>query len=316
MPDTGPLLNQQRIRLRNAILLEDEMLCRDLISRIDPNMVDADGQSFLHIAVGTGKVVICQILLEAGCNPNLKNNRRRTALHDAVEAEEHAIVELLLAAKNIDINIQDPAGWTPAFLAASKRDACALNMLLTHKEIKLTLKDASENTLLDYTVYFQEEKIWSTLISAIDINSTDSSQNTALHHALYAHNVDLGKKLLECKEVSINHQNNQGKTPLMLAVKIHAWDLVEILIDKGADLALQDNGGKTAKEYTHPANVPPRIQSKLLMGIFLPQRENTESSPAKKTRFSFWNSAARAPSPTDLSSSGSSYSLSPRSDCK
>jgi len=44
----------------------------------------------------------------------------------------------------------------------------------------------------------------------------------------------------------VNHQDNMGLTPLMFAVNKGNRDVVETLLDNGADVYIRDKNGKTA----------------------------------------------------------------------
>lgn len=75
---------------------------------IDSTNVDFNGYDIgntpLHAAVQTGKLIIVQKLLKAGARADLKNYKGNTPLHEAVKAQNPAIVkELLRAGARVDI---------------------------------------------------------------------------------------------------------------------------------------------------------------------------------------------------------------------
>jgi ankyrin repeat protein len=51
------------------------------------------------------------------------------------------------------------------------------------------------------------------------------------------------------KGYNLNERDNQGRTPLMLAIRFGFSDLANLLIDKGADITLKDNNTMSAMQY-------------------------------------------------------------------
>ncbi|TKZ32334.1 ankyrin repeat domain-containing protein [Brachyspira catarrhinii] len=94
--------------------------------------------------------------------------------------------------------------------------------------------------------------------------STDS-QNILSDEQLAAFNMDLMNyvntenlhEILECiyeKNTNINFQDENGKTPLIIAVIKGNKDIVRALINAGADLNIKDNDNKTALDYAENNN--------------------------------------------------------------
>ncbi len=68
-----------------------------------------------------GRAEYVRVLLDAGANPNRVNRvRKKTPLHLAAEVGNAASLEVLLQAKDIDVNKQDNAGNTALHLAAKE----------------------------------------------------------------------------------------------------------------------------------------------------------------------------------------------------
>ena len=81
-----------------------------------------------------------------------------------------------------------------------------------------------------------------------EINSRDGEGNTPLHlwaglsnEAVGADAVEIGKKIISCGG-AVNARNDKGKTPLHLA---RGWEQVEVLVERGALLNVQDLNGET-----------------------------------------------------------------------
>eukprot|EP00899_Mesostigma_viride_P007204 jgi/Mesvir1/16485/Mv10043-RA.1 len=153
----------------------------------DPNNVDYDNRTALHMAAMSGKEDIVRLLLAKGAVVNHKDRWGRAPLQDAVENKRTIIASLLLE-KGATMELDDPAGLLCK--AASDNDLDLLKSLLDHN---------------------------------VDPNSCDYDRRTALHVAaaegktaivefLIAHNAD------------VNVVDRWGASPLDDAVKFgHEW---------------------------------------------------------------------------------------------
>ncbi|ORY82138.1 ankyrin repeat-containing domain protein [Protomyces lactucae-debilis] len=90
----------------------------------------------------------------------------------------------------------------------------------------------------------------STLAEAPDcVGAKDALQNTPLHIAARSANLECVDLLLDMEDVPIDAQNMEGDTALHLAVrtaeedKTIALDMVEFLIDAGAQASLRNKQG-------------------------------------------------------------------------
>lgn len=90
------------------------------------------------------------------------NDGGNTPLHVAVSKEHQDIVELLLNASGIDINIQNNQGNTPLHIAISKGNEELVRLLLS-KGAKINIKNKDDKTPLDIAKQSNKEKIIQTL---------------------------------------------------------------------------------------------------------------------------------------------------------
>ena len=76
-----------------------------------------EGQSALHLAILTGNIKICEILLENGARPAARNAIGNTPLHLATESNSVPLVQRILD-QNVTINAQNDAGQTALHIAS------------------------------------------------------------------------------------------------------------------------------------------------------------------------------------------------------
>ncbi len=84
------------------------------------------------------------------------------------------------------------------------------------------------------------------------VDATDDIGRTALHEACFAKSTDVVKLLLD-KGAKANKPTQNGYTPLHIACQVNALGyldptLVQLLIERGADVKAKTNAGKTARD--------------------------------------------------------------------
>jgi hypothetical protein len=67
-------------------------------------------------------------------------------------------------------------------------------------------------------------------------------------HCCWQGDLNEVERLLD-EGVNINIQDDDGFTPLIIAIVNKDIDLVELLIEKGADVSIKDNDGKDVFDY-------------------------------------------------------------------
>ncbi|KAL8676622.1 MAG: hypothetical protein Q9186_006870 [Xanthomendoza sp. 1 TL-2023] len=83
----------------------------------------------IHTAAQSGYTRIIQLLLQSGCDVNLKDGTGSTPLHVSA-AEGHAEVVRLLVNHGSDVDAMDNLGWTPIHLATRNGHTDCVELLL------------------------------------------------------------------------------------------------------------------------------------------------------------------------------------------
>lgn len=88
---------------------------------------------------------------------------------------------------------------------------------------------------------------------------------------------------------AIDRGNDEGRTPLMLAVRAGRMEIVDLLLEKGADVTLRDNKGYTALWHAFQTENAPAFKKILERGAptdrFLDAHDPAALPPAKRRLF-------------------------------
>lgn len=189
----------------------------DMVKFLNANGISVDardrsGQTALHIATFSGHDEICTWLLEFGASPNVPDNNGRTPLYIAAENSWIGTIELLIS-KGAYLESRDNEGRTALYVALrTGSEASAVSLIKNGAD--LFAKDVSGQTPFDLVI--------------------KSGVATA--------SVIMIPKVM-------NIQDNQGNTPLHLAVMASAdLNFVELLLDRGSDKNIRNSKGKTARD--------------------------------------------------------------------
>ncbi|XP_060605081.1 krev interaction trapped protein 1-like [Ruditapes philippinarum] len=136
-PDSYSLEERELYPVHMFAAKGDVSKVRDCISRhYQLAMRDPYGWTPIHFAAWFGYEEIVQMLLNAGCSPNVLNSDDRTPLHLSAIKGYPAVVKVLLNHPELDINLVDKKGRT-AF------EMCEQKFSLEHKEVAKCLVKAA-----------------------------------------------------------------------------------------------------------------------------------------------------------------------------
>jgi len=237
-----------------------------------PDLINApvNGSTPLEKAAANGWLKVAAFLLDHGADVNA---RRGTALFDAVQAGNRAMVEFLLA-HGADVNAEQENGDTPLAIAARKGfQAVTETLLASHADVnaqnnsgtatlawtplvsamrggnlkivqmllaagaKVNLKDSNGETVLNYAIGTSPEIVQALLNAGTDPNTEDAIGRTPLSCAVERDSPQVVKMLLAAKA-----DPNAGTLDAPLLCAIHSKDAAS------AELLLQAGANPNAKE--------------------------------------------------------------------
>jgi ankyrin repeat protein len=188
---------------------------------INVHAVDGTNGTLLHWACRMGQLVIAQLLVKYGANPQAVNESlaNHTIVHEAATSGDTAMIDWALAVSGLPVDVQMKTGTTPIMLACltGKANAAA------------HLKEKGAN---------------------VDIGR-DHAKRTCLHMAAEGGDPVTIRWVKGNSALDIDDASMQGGwTPLMLACKFATKvETVETLLALGADPKKANDKGQTALEF-------------------------------------------------------------------
>ncbi|MCJ1273565.1 Ankyrin-2 [Puttea exsequens] len=177
----------------------------------------------IHEAAREGRLAAVESYINA--NQRLATKRdddERLPIHWAVSYNHLHVVELLVARKDFDPDVQDSAGWTPLMIASSLREGDDIVDLLLNKEADVNIKS-----------------------SAKDI---PNGGQTALHFTASKNNIETARKLIS-HIASARVKDKRGQLPLHRAAAIGSVPMVNLLLENKSPLNATDVSGLTALHH-------------------------------------------------------------------
>ena len=224
------------------------------------NATEADGTTALHWASYRDDLETADLLLRAGAKVNAANDLGATPLWAACQNGSEAMVRRLLAA-GADPNAALLLGETPLMVAARSGNPVVVE-LLAAKRANVNARAARGQTALMWAVAQKHPQAVTALLAhGADINARSDTwgevmavvphgyldynrsiphgNDTALMFAARVGDLDSAKLLLAAG-ANVNDEDAWGVSAVVLAAHSGFTDLVEFLLEKGADA----NSGK------------------------------------------------------------------------
>ena len=199
---------------------------------IDVNKRDESGNTpLIYVCMKNARDLV-RLLLDNGADVNLGNQRNRMPLHFAAETGNSEVIGLLVGA-GAEVNCTDNNGVTPLMLMAQNGKPDAALKFLQNPDIDIRIKDNDNLMALDSATSAGRRELVQAL-SCEEEEHTDAFGNTTLHHACWNNQGEVVKVLIEKDKDGVNSLNDEGESPLMLAVRRSNLVIAELLLAAGA----------------------------------------------------------------------------------
>lgn len=234
---------------------------------INKNTVNArynNGSTPLFFAIENDLNEIINLLIKNGANIYTQNINGFTPLMIAVEKENYEITELLInkfkenSQKNnrkVDyINIINEGGLSALMIAIYQKNIKIIKLLL-EGGADINKKNLSNNTALMFAAKENQLEICKLLIEkGANIYNQNIYDETPLIYAVKSGNLDIVNLLLLNLKNNKNNNikyintinNNFGRSALMIAAEENKLEIAKLLIEKGANVNLQNEDSETA----------------------------------------------------------------------
>nr|WP_264376045.1 ankyrin repeat domain-containing protein [Wolbachia endosymbiont (group B) of Sphaerophoria taeniata] len=186
------------------------------------NSKDRNGNSPLSIAVSNRDLEMMNFLIENGADVNIEDYFRMPPIYYAVTKGTTEMIELLINKKASISGYFSYAGEKRTLVgwAIDKNSPEKVEVLLKH--------GASPNGKFDLLAY---------------------SQNSCLHAAIEKNYSRIVELLIEYR-ADVNVKNEQGQTPIYLAIRSKRPEMIKLLYDNGADIDnVKDIRNETPSDY-------------------------------------------------------------------
>lgn len=244
-----------RSALSLACLYDNEEIVKYLIGlpNINLNLLDKNrNQSSLHYACWNNHSEIVKLLIESGADINLQENFDGgcTPLHYAVHESCHEVIKILLNSKYINVNLKDSNHKTALFYAVENNDTKSIN-LLAGKTDYIFIKSAIElaqnldfSDTLKYLKNIEKIKMYKSklfdaikfgrcgefkyYVTKITLSLFDEEGNTPLHLAIKAGQTDIVKLILMIRPDLVEKRNNLSYDAVEYAIFCSKFNILNL----------------------------------------------------------------------------------------
>ena len=190
-----------------------------LTHHADPNASDSNNWVPLHLASWYGHLTVAQVLLEHGADVNIKTKNDETPLRLLSERDGNVELALLLLERGADPHLRSAFGWDSLYKALEKGHLGLAQLLLKH---------------------------------GADPNARGIYDQTLLHVSSREGNWKVASELMKL-DVDMNSRDSHGRTPLQVALENGREEVVQLLLEHGAESTLPLHGADAGTQVRVPA---------------------------------------------------------------
>ena len=246
------------------------------LPEVDVNHCDMKNKTALHCAADEGHTDVVRVLIDAGADIDTDNNDGHSPLHSASTSGALDVVKVLVRA-GAGVDVTDDNGDTLLILAAYFGHTETVRYLVGLPEVDVNHCNSQNVTALHCAAKKGHTKVVRVLIDAgADIDTRNDDGRSPLHCASTSGSLEVVKMLVEAgagvdvtddcvrtclifaayyghtetvrylvglPEVDVNHCDSQNETALHYAAKKGHAEVVQVLIDAGADIDTRNNDG-------------------------------------------------------------------------
>ena len=236
---------------------------RDIVAQLlgrgaDPDLQNKEGGTALMIAIQSGYIKIVKELLARGANLNLQDNHGVSAL---ILAAHHGRLEMVkeLLDRGVDPNIQYKNGWTALMFVVENNKLLEIAEELLNRGADPYLQNTRGQMAIDLArplVNPNMAKLFAKFAVAPVITNPTTGISNLMILAANGPMAQLRAVIDLNPALDLNHQDQDGNTALIYAINNRQKENVALLLDRGANPNLANNGGGTPLAYAIELNDP------------------------------------------------------------
>ncbi|KAG8187296.1 hypothetical protein JTE90_011669 [Oedothorax gibbosus] len=259
--------------------------------KCDPNLKLKNGVTPAMLAADFKNMGVLNLLLEYGADKTCVSDNKWTLLHYAACRGLLEVVQTFVEDK-FDIDVKTSSGSTPLLLAmdwhcmdivqllidsgadveccdmecgllhyAAKRGNMDLVKLFVRRKLNLNVMTFNKLTpVLIAASHGQKDVVQLLVNHGADLTQYTSDGWNAFHYACRRGWVDIVKSMMNYESFNINVTTDAGETPLLLALRYRNADIVELLVQAGADIYCCDNNKWNLLHYASLVKWPPVVE--------------------------------------------------------
>ena len=194
-----------------------------------------------------------------------------------------------LCRKGVDINAVSTVmpGITAITAACYRGYVAVVRYLLSQgADVNLCVEEGLSCVML--AVYIDSMEILKEVLTRRpSLEHVDAKQQNVLHIAVHRSLVWMVERMLPCRSTTaLNQQDEEGRTPLILAVKQGSLEMVELLVGAGTDCTIRERNGLSAFDLT--LQLPSKTDTELMKRILSPIPQLTLPYLSSASYCTFW----------------------------
>jgi ankyrin repeat protein len=116
------------------------------------------------------------------------------------------------------------------------------------KESNISVQDEKGRNALYWAIQHRHKHNVKILLK-YNVSLMVTHDTHALFHTIESNDIDIFMHIFALSDIDVNIRDKNGATLIMKAIEHKSINIARYLINKGADLYLADNKGKTASDY-------------------------------------------------------------------
>ncbi|XP_075406952.1 transient receptor potential cation channel subfamily A member 1 [Tenrec ecaudatus] len=224
------------------------------------NLEGENGNTPVMFACSKDNSEALQLLLNKGAKPCIQNKWGCFPIHQAAFSGAKKCMEIILKfgddhgySRHNHINFVNNGKHSPLHMAVQSGDLEMIKMCLDNGA-QIELMENGKCTALHFAATQGATEIVKLMLASYSgdsdiVNAVDGNQETLLHRASLFDHHELAEYLISVG-ADINSIDGEGRSPLLLATASASWNIVNLLLSKGAHVDIKDYLGRNFLHLT------------------------------------------------------------------